>query len=130
LVEILEDGNYFENTLRDYQMLEPMETKLRDFEIEWLKRSTEVETMELNRHDAKIKRLDFEIEASTLRFKGLMESDIEEFDTRIEKIQWTFNTALQRAYTNFQNNESVRLKNKWGSISSLIYFLKSILGFI
>jgi hypothetical protein len=111
-------------------MLEPMETKMRDFEIEWFNRCTEISTIELTPHNARNKMYDFDIEANLLIAKGnLHEFDSEEYNTKIGKIRFQVEIALNKAQTNFKNGESKRLKTKWSGFSGIIYFLKSIFGF-
>ena len=94
-------------------MLQPMETKMKEFETEWSKRCKDIETIELSPRDAEIKRLDFEIDANTLRI-SLTTFDIEEFESTIDKIRWAFGIALVKAQTNFRDKETKRLKKAWG----------------
>ena len=107
-----------------------METKFSEFEIEWLNRCTDIATIELTSHDARIQMNDFELDEILLKSKGnLHEFDSEEYNKRIANLRFQIEIALNKAQTNYKNGESKRLKTKWGGFSGIAYLLKSIFGF-
>jgi len=104
-------------------MKEAMDTTMKDFEIEWSRRCKDIETVELSRNDAKVKKHEFDIAVTTLRF-FLPVYDDEEFDKKTENIRWNFDIGLIKAQMNYRDHEAKRLKEAWGPMGALIYFLK------
>jgi hypothetical protein len=109
-------------------MLGDMESRMIEFEEEWTKRCRELEEIEQSPHEANIKKMDFEIAVHMLKVH-LTTFDIEEFNKRIEKLDWAVDLALTKAKTKFKDKESKRLKKSWGLLAGFIYFVKSKLGF-
>ena len=110
-------------------MLEPMETTLTEFEIEWENRCLPIASSELDQKKARNTMYDFDIAANVLRSEGSpFEFEEVEFNKRIENLRFKVDDALNKAQTNFKNGESVRLKIERSGFSG-IFDLKSIFGF-
>lgn len=102
-----------------------IESKIDEFEKKWLSRCREIEKIELSPQDARIKDYELQIDLNLLP-AGLTTFDMDICKDRLENIKWKYDLALNKAQTNFQNNEAKRLKKKWSSLGGIVYWLKSI----
>ncbi|WP_214084096.1 hypothetical protein [Methanoculleus sp.] len=101
---------------------------LNDFEKEWLATCQQLENMELNQRQAKGWLKQFYSEKTILRVE-LVEKKDEYWDVT-RRLNKAILAALNKAMTNYRSNERLRLKETWGTLSEIIYFLQRIMRII
>lgn len=105
-----------------------------DFENHWNERCEEIKSTEMSLNDAKYCRLTFYDRREKFRASVLLEisstsySLKNEIDSRLDKVEDKVEGAILKARANFREKEKIRLKDAYGFLGALIYFILKITG--
>lgn len=110
-------------------MLGENESKLKDLESLWISRCQEIEQIELSSNRVRIIKDEFEIDRLTF-MANLTQFDMPEYNTRMEKIGWAVDHALDKANSKFKDKEAKRLKKMWGPLAGIAYLIKLKFGML
>lgn len=103
------------------------ERHLKEFEEHWIKIAEAMEKTELSDNDAIRWKQKFRIDKlQYLLCHDLQSLDSYEIYNRLDDIEHWIEIAILKGKKNFRDNEGIRLKNKYGLVGELYYWLKEI----
>ena len=99
---------------------------LEDFEVHWIENSKEVENTELSKADVKMWGNNFNLGKNRLIQSLNTNYYTNEVETRINRVKNKFDISVLKAKANYRENERIRLKEAYGLIWPIIYFIYKI----
>ena len=104
--------------------------RLENFEKRWDELCKQLETTEMPRHDAERWDSEFREEKNVYQ-KTIPDSIQNEFYNeiypRLDQVGHKVSVAILKARANFRKNEKIRLKDAYGSLGEIIYFVLKII---
>ena len=96
--------------------------RLENFEKRWDELCKQLETTEMPRHDAERWDSEFREEKNVYQ-KNIPDEFYNEIYPRLDQVGHKVSVAILKARANFRKNEKIRLKDAYGFLGEIIYFI-------